>query len=86
MNPRIWMMFAISVCGAATIGAVAVTIMAWYATYQSTNILLAGLVGVLVAEGLARRVISTFVWFWPHQANADWLAKHPPLFRLDKLK
>ncbi len=86
MSPRIWKIVAISSCFSAALASMLFAAYIAVLVTEAANIAVGVATAVLAAESLARRVVAFVTWWWPEWANAEWLEKNPPLFRLDRLR
>ncbi len=86
MPNRIWKIVAILACAIVAVAAAMFAVYAGILVAQSSNALLGVAVGALVGESLTRKVLRFMTWWWPEQADPNWLAKNTPLFRLDRFR
>lgn len=86
MSKRTWRIAAIFSCMCVVLAAAFCT---WYfgmLIAKSADLIFAIIGAALFGESLARKVLVFMTWWWPEQASPDWITKHPPMFRLDRLK
>ena len=86
MSNRTWKVAAILACAIAGVSAALCAVYVGILVVQGANALFGVLAGALVGESLTRKVLMFMTWWWPEQADPIWLAKHPPLFRLDRFR
>lgn len=86
MPKQTWRIVAILSCAYVALAAAVCT---WYfgvLIATSANVIFAVIGAALIGESLARKVLVFMTWWWPEQASPDWISKHPPMFRFDRLK
>lgn len=86
MPNRIWKIMAILACSIVAVAAALCSVYVGMLVAQGSNALFGIVAGALVGESLARKVLGFMTWWWPEQADPAWLAKHPPLIRLDRFR
>lgn len=86
MSHRTWKIVAVLSCSGMALASVVFIVYIGWLVVTAANLLLGILCSVLIAESLARKVFGFFTWWWPELATPEWIAKHPPLIRLDRFK